>query len=153
MGKYRKTLMTMDDRAVFQQKSDDSIEMEVAQESGEDARGNPRYTVYRFPIDQIKKHVVDQGALGKAVYLVPLNYEPSWPHPVESYEEWFAKDLHKVAQYASIDTIELVNALCAKDWKLRQEGYFLLGSYQGFQNFDTEPDTDVTAAQLRKRWR
>lgn len=151
MGKYRKTLMTMDDRAIFQH-PDGSIEMEVAQESGENARG-PLYTVYRVAIDQIKKHVVDNGALGKAVYLVPHGYDTTWPHPVEKYEEWFAGDLHKVAQYAGIDTIELANALCANDWKLRQEGYFLLGSYHGFQNFDTDPLTEITAAQLRKRWK
>lgn len=101
-----------------------------------------RVELYRFTLERLK--VVDG-------YLVGMRYDPSWPHPVASYEEWFAKDLKGVASCNGTTKEELIKELCDEDARKRFHAYYSIGTYYGLNNFDAYPLT-MTGDELDARW-
>jgi hypothetical protein len=105
-----------------------------------------RWTVRRVCLDKLKLHRVEN-----MLYLVPGAYEPSWPHPVHSYVEWFAKDLASVAETMGTTRAELEEAFCSDDIKARAWAYQCVYDYHGWDNGDSYPQT-LTKKEARKRY-
>jgi hypothetical protein len=120
-------------------------EMEIAQEY-ETPKGRTKFMVYRFSLDKLK--LVPEG---NKAYLVPGRYDESWPHPLKSYEEWFAKDLKSVARSIGGDEMDLAKAFTSDDVQDRASAYEPVGGYHGFDNLDSDP-RDLTEKELNKRW-
>ena len=68
------------------------------------------YEIRRVCLDRCK--VVDG-------VLVPYGYDATYPHPLKSYEEWFAKDLQRVADFVGSTKDALVADLCSDDGAAR----------------------------------
>lgn len=101
--------------------------------------------VYRFDVPQLK---LEKGEA--RTYLVPVSYDQkTHPHPLPQYEEWFAKDLRKIAKTGGIDYAELVRMLMSKDISERAHAYLDIGNYHGFQNLDSSP-TEMTYKAAKK---
>lgn len=118
-------------------------EMEIAQDIG---RGF--FEVYRFSLDRLKEV---EGSEGPRRYLVTERYEPSWSHPLPSYEEWFAESLPHVARASGTSSSVLRECLCSETVLARAEAYEAIGSYHGFINLDSDP-LMLTEDQLNERW-
>jgi len=90
------------------------------------------YIVYRFLLDRLK--LVDG-------WLVPINYDSSWPHPVDRYDAWFHEELDSVARTAAVDTdlAELELAFTSADPLVRARAYEAIGSYYGLHELDPDP--------------
>jgi len=127
--------------------------LEVAQEIGtyEDSEGFEQHKFLLFVFDVERFKLVADPKNDKIAYLVSENYEPSWPHPLAKYEEWFAKDLELVAKSAGVDPLELATMFTSKDPQVRARAYMNVGGYHGFENFDTEP-RHINEPELDKRW-
>jgi hypothetical protein len=127
--------------------------MEIADEIGkyEDEEGyeQHKYVLHRFDIERFK--IVKDPSDPSKAYLVSERYEPSWPHPLASYEEWFADDLEAVARSMGGSALELAQAFCSADPKVRAGAYDAVGGYHGFDNFDSEP-LFINEPELDKRW-
>lgn len=127
--------------------------IEVAEEIGsyEDEEGieQKKFLLYRFDIERFKleRHPEDF----KTVYLVSANYKPSWPHALSTYEEWFAKDLDKVASFVGEDPLELAKQFTSEDPQVRAGAYMAVASYHGLPNFDSYP-LEINEPDLDKRW-
>lgn len=100
-------------------------EMEIAEDLE-----NGMFAVFRFPLPQLKN---ERG------HLVTLNYADDWPHPLPDYDEWFAASLAAVARAHGATKKELSDALCSADPYRRAWAYECIGSYHGFENFDSPP--------------
>jgi hypothetical protein len=87
-----------------------------------------RYLVYRFVLDRLKEV---HG------YLVPIRYQPDWPHPVHRYEEWFTDSLDEVADCC--DQHDIRELLCSADPLALAHAYRAIGDYHGFENLDSYP--------------
>jgi hypothetical protein len=103
-----------------------------------------KYTVYRVVLDPLK--LVDG-------YLVPLKYDPSWPHPVEQYDEWFHKDLAGVASSIGTTKEDLEAAFTSPDPLVRANAYRTIGEYHGWENLDSDPLTGLKRSEVKKRYR
>lgn len=101
------------------------------------------YLVYRFGLDRLK--LVDG-------YLVPINYEPSWPHPLERYDEWFADSIPKMAESVSLSADELREMFTSEDPLELARAYEILGGYHGFENLDSDP-LSLTHEQVEKQFK
>jgi len=77
--------------------------------------------VYRILLENLKL-----SPLGK---LIPANYDSTWPHPVESYTEWFDEDLDKVADTCGITRQEIVDALISENPMARASAYGSLAAF------------------------
>jgi hypothetical protein len=121
-------------------------EMEVAQDNGDDESA-PAFAVYRFSLDKLKT----VRANGKA-YLVPAAYDATWPHPVASYQEWFADDLKAIAASAGTTRRELVAAFTSDDVNARAWAYETVAGYHGFANLDSDP-LCLTEEEFNDRWK
>lgn len=115
-----------------------TFEAEYWPEPDEDGK----YTIYVFDIDRLK--LVDG-------YLVPFNYRPDWPHPVERYDEWFHDNLEGVASAIGTTKEALEADFISEDPIARAWAYFGVGSYHGFENLDNYPVT-LTRKEMEKRW-
>lgn len=115
-------------------------ELLVVDDEGEE---DSTYTIYRFDIDPLK---MVNG------YLVSSHWEPSWPHPLETYDEWFHEDLKSVADYVGSTKEALERALTSRDPLERAQAYRAVGEYHGWDNFDSDPLTGVTLRQVRMRY-
>ncbi len=119
-------------------------EGELLQVDNEDARDEKlKYTVYRFGLDRLK--MVDG-------YLVPIQYEKSWPNPLKNYDEWFHRDLAAVAQSIGSTKVTLEEAFCSPDPLLRAEAYLAVGQYHGMDNLDSYP-LKLNAKEAKARYR
>lgn len=116
-------------------------EAEIWQEY--DSDGQTRFQVYRFPLEQKSLHK------GK---IIPHGFHKrtDLPHPIDSYEEWFSKDLDQVARSCSTTKAVLAHALCGANVLKRFNAYYDIGSYHGFDNFDSYP-LDLSEKELDKR--
>ena len=137
--------MASDSEAVFLY-PDGDYQAEVAQEIGSDDSGEPVFQLFRFSLEQLQK-----VPKGDKLYLVSKNWDPSWPHPLERYEEWFMDDLEKVARSAGYSVEDLANWLCSDDYRDRLRAYSDIGGYHGFMNFDTETQ-EISEEALNDRW-
>jgi hypothetical protein len=148
-----KTLYMTDSRWLRAKKDGSEPTLEIAEEVGEfeDEEGvtQKKFTLYRFEVERFK--IVKDPKDASKAYLVSKNYEPSWPHPLKDYEEWFASDLAAVAKSVGCDVLELANAFCSSSPQERAGAYEDVGNYHGFANFDSEP-LEINEPQLDKRW-
>ena len=103
--------------------------------------------VHRVCLDRCKE-VQD----GDHLYLVPFTYDASWPHPVASYDEWFAKDLAGVASYVDSTEEDLRASLCSEDGLKRAEAYRNIYDTHGWANGDEYPRT-FTQSEAKKRYK
>lgn len=120
-------------------------EMMIAQEI-DDAPARERFQVYRFPIERLK--IVKSAG---NPYLVNERWDASWPHPLPQYQEWFAKDLGRVAESSGRTRNDLVRALVSADPRERASAYEDIGNYHGFDNFDSYPQT-WSESKMNKEW-
>lgn len=107
------------------------------------------FHVHRFDIERFK--LVTDPEDYRKVYLVSEGYQPSWPHPLAAYEEWFASHLEDVARSCSEDPLELAKQFTDPDPRVRAQAYRDVGGYHGFDNFDSYP-LELTETQLDARW-
>lgn len=122
-------------------------ELEIAQEYSEDDDRTTKFMLYCISIPKLK--LVPKG---NKAYLVSDKYDESYPHPIESYEEWFVQGLKKVATSAGMEEMELVDMLTSDDLTQRANGYETISGYYGPENFDSYPQ-NLTEKQLAKRWK
>jgi hypothetical protein len=127
--------------------------LEVAYEIGtyEDSEGveQRKFLLFVFDVERFK--LVSDPKNHRVIYLVSEGYDPSWPHPLEKYEVWFAKDLEQVAKSTGVDPLELATMFTSKDPKVRARAYMDVGGYHGFQNFD-ERNHQINEPELDERW-
>ena len=100
--------------------------------------------VYRFVLDSLK--------LSPDGKLIPAAYNESWPHPVESYVEWFDKDVSSVADSIGMDRAEFVDALLSDNPMARASAYEAMAQYLGWENFDSYPLHFKTREELEARY-
>jgi hypothetical protein len=148
-----KTIYQSDSEWLRSKKDGTEPTIEVAEEVGEyeDEEGFTRkkFQLYRFDIERFKLvHDPDDYKIG---YLVSERYEPSWPHSLASYEEWFAKDLDKVASYVGENPLALAEAFTSEDPTVRAGAYMAVAGYHGLANFDGDP-LEINEPNLDKRW-
>lgn len=119
-------------------------EMMIAQESDDD--GKTKFQVFRFSVDKQK-----EVRKGNTIYVVPDRYDESWPHPIKVYEEWYIKDLKKVANSVGGSVEELIEQLASDNPSTRSGAYESIGGYHGFMNFDQYPET-WSEKKMDKDW-
>lgn len=124
----------------------DQAELLLVDESAETDSGD-EWTVYRFDLDRLK-----QVQIGETVYLVPLKFDESWPHPVSHYDEWFHGDLARVASFLGQSLQDLRDAFCSENPLKRAHAYKAIGDYHGFENLDSYPLTYKTRVEVEARY-
>ena len=148
-----KTLYQTDSEWLRVKKDGSEPTLEVASEveTYEDDEGfeQHKFLLHRFDVERFKL-VTDPDDYTKT-YLVGERYEKSWPHPLSSYEEWFADDLESVAKSCGMSTLELATAFTSSDPKVRAEAYIAVAGYHGLDNFDGDP-LEINEPELDKRW-
>jgi hypothetical protein len=110
--------------------------LEVPDDDTDPESDGARWTVYRFGLDKCMAKPVRAD---NAVYLVPASYRQDWPHPLASYDEWFHKDLARVASFIGSSLEELRADFCKDDPIARAWAYRAIGEYYGFVNLDSYP--------------
>lgn len=106
------------------------------------------WTVYRFILDRLK-----QVQVNETVYLVPVKFDESWPNYVSKYDEWFHKDLARVASYVGQTLQEMRDAFCSDDPRVRAFAYEALGDYHGYENLDSYPLTFTSREEVEARYK
>jgi hypothetical protein len=109
------------------------------------------WAAYRVCLDRLKM-ISDPET--SAVYLVPFAYDPTWPHPVAKYDEWFHSDLAHVAESLGNGTTvdDLRADLCSSDPITRAFAYQAIGGYHGYENFDTDPFVSHSRDEVEARY-
>lgn len=124
-------------------------------EQYEDRYGNAtRWTVYRFEIPQLKR--ISRTTPATSPYrdlhheppftwdcLVPLNYDATWPHPSDDYDDWFNHgdmcNAQSLANFAGFTLDEWLNLFCSSDPRVRADAYLTIAQYAGLEEFDSYP--------------
>lgn len=109
--------------------------------------GVTKWEVYRFILENLKA-VEHEGR----TLLIPARYDPSWPHPIERYDEWFNSDLESVSSYVGQVVNELRQSLVADDPAKRALAWQAIGDYHGWDNLDSYPLTYTSEAEIRERY-
>ena len=113
-----------------------------------DIDGQDTWTVYRIILDRLKEARDSAGQ----VYLVPLRFDETRPHPVSHYDEWFHRDLAKVADFAGTTTQEMRDMLCSDDAIKRAIAYENIYAYHGWENGDSYPLIFNTREEVEARY-
>ncbi len=95
----------------------------------ETARRTTRYKVYRFEIPRMQ--ILENGTLANEY----------------GHEEWFGSRLDGVANFTGESVETLRTALCSASPRERALVYDAIGAYEGFENFDEEPQ-DLTRSAV-----
>lgn len=131
---------------------DDEPYLEVVQEPCDDETKygdwlpDARWTIYRVEPEQMK--LVEKD---RRIYLVCLRYEPDWPHPVSSYDEWFHKDLGDVASCIGSSMLNIRDRICSDDPIKRASAYIDMADYFGWYEFDQYP-LSLTQHEVHTRY-
>lgn len=128
-----------------------TIEVAEVIDTYEDEEGfeQHKFLLYRFDIERFK--LVTDPERPLSAYLVSERYDASWPHPLASYEEWFADDLAAVARSVGEDPLNLAKQFTSPDPKIRAGAYMAVAGYHGLANFDHDP-LQIDEPKLNKRW-
>lgn len=94
-------------------------------------RTHERWTAYRILLERYKIVEGDK--------MVPVNWEPSWPHPASSYEPWFRRYLDSVASTVDSTEEELIRMFCSSDPTELAWAYRELAMYHGWHELDSDP--------------
>jgi hypothetical protein len=106
--------------------------------------GNEDAFVYRVPLENLK--------LSTTGHLIPARYDATWPHPEESYTEWFDRDLDAAAAFCGGPREELVQALISDNPMARAQAYEFLAQFHGWENFDSYPLHFTNREELEARY-
>jgi hypothetical protein len=119
---------------------DEAVDLCLAERFDPAMAKTPNYTRHHFG------YLVDY-ALGSSVGGLD-----NLPHPLRAYDEWFHRDLHKVAESLGNETtyLGLVQAFCSPDAMQRAWAYQAVADHYGWDNFDSCPLT-LTKKEARKR--
>jgi len=101
------------------------------------------WQVYRFSLDRLK--IEDS-------YLVPFAYDSSWPYPASTYDEWFHKDLDRVASFVGQSVQALRTDFCSENALDRARAYEAIGDYHGYENLDSYPLTFTSRKEVEARY-
>ena len=125
-----------DDHALFVDKTGEYAPELAVFQIGE---GEEHGSLYRFPLEFQKWVQTEPDGGIRTSYLVGGHYKPTHPHPVHVYQEWFIKDLARVAESYGLELEELEQDLTDKDPRVLARAYLCIGGYHGFINLDHEP--------------
>lgn len=100
------------------------------------------FVLYGFPLERYK---YVKG------YLVPAEYDASWPHALSQYEPWFADELEEVARSTGRPVEELEADLTSDNPRDLMNAYLDMGGYWGFENFDGYPRT-MSEEEVEDYW-
>ena len=72
--------------------------------------------------------------------LVPVKYEPSWPHPRASYAPWFRDKIPEVVKFYGYEggTAGFIRDLCSNDAQRLGAAYMCLAQYVGWHEVSGE---------------
>lgn len=121
---------------------------EINDAGAEDKDGCPLATFEVFRFTPYQQKVVRHA--GRR-YLVPVRYQPSWPHPIHKYPVWFVSSLPDIARSHGTTEAELVQALCSDEVQQRVWAYQCIGGHWGYHNLDGYPLT-MDEHELEARW-
>jgi hypothetical protein len=110
--------------------------------------GASHWTVYRVVLDRCQALLDEETRI---LYLVPSSYEESWSHPLQSYDEWFHKDLASVASSCGSTAAALRDGFCSADPIARAQAYRSVAEYHGWDNFNAYP-LHLTAEEVQVRY-
>lgn len=105
--------------------------------------GDGYHYLYRFTLDRQK--IIEDT-------LVPFNYKPDWPHPLQDYSAWFTDSLAAIADYVGLTLAELTIQLCSENPLELAEAYRAIGDYHGFHNLDADP-ARLTETEAREHYK
>jgi hypothetical protein len=91
-------------------------------------------TIHRITLDRCK-----EVHLGDQIYLVPFNFNETWPFPVSEYDEWFHVHLDRVAENIGVPVQEVRDFLCSESECSRALAYEAIYDYHGWENGDCYP--------------
>lgn len=99
------------------------------------------WRIYRFILDRHKIVTITDLATNTDhdLLVVPFNCDASWPHAIATYDEWFNRDLDKVASYVGQPIEELREAFTSSDSRIRAQAFLDIGAYHGMANLDSYP--------------
>lgn len=85
-------------------------------------------------------------------HVVPLGFHKrkDLPYSMKSYVEWYDKDLESIAKTVGSSVGRIKRDLTSHDPLRRFHAYYDIGSYWGFDNFDSSP-LDMSERALEKR--
>jgi len=109
--------------------------LEIAQED-EDGK---KFYVYRFDLEQLERLKVGGKVLYVLKSIADSYRKGKLPYPVETYREWYLRDLKSVASSADTTVRDLLDDLCSDDPRERSRAYEDIGGHYGFDNFDSYP--------------
>lgn len=117
-------------------------------ESEDQHKAEPsNWTVYRILLERCAMVKIDS-----AFRLITGTYEPSWPHPIERYIEWFDESIRDVSNTCGIAIADLESMLCSNDPQELAQGYLSLAQYHGWVNFDGYPLKFTDRQELESRY-
>ena len=146
-----KTIYQTDHEWLTQQ-DDGSYHLEIADEIDDRGEDEPRFAVFGVDLERFAEVKVDSGKKYIVTRYIADGYrDGTLPHPISSYDEWFAKDLARVAESAGTTERALRKQLCSADPKQRAAAYVDIAGYHGWENFDSYPQ-ELTETELDARW-
>ena len=106
--------------------------------------------VYRWPLERFETLRV-----GERTALIPYGFgeRTDLPFPVDSYEEWFSKDIPFIANYVGTSEEAQQRMLCSEDPVTRALGYLNMADYFGYNEFDGYPLVFTDREELEKRYK
>ena len=105
------------------------------------------WETHRAVLENLKTVEVDGRTL-----IIPARYDATWPHPIESYDEWFNRDLGQVAESIGADVTELRAFLCSDTPTTRAVAWRAIADYHGWENLDSYPNRYTDRAELERRY-
>src|SRR5690348_6158719 len=100
--------------------------------------------VYRIVLEDLK--------MSPDGHLIPAKYDASWPHPIESYTEWFDDRVDSVASFVGIPVSEFIHSLTGDNPIARAWAFHTLAEYHGWENFDGYPLHFTSREELEARY-
>jgi hypothetical protein len=139
-----KMLYCTDCERLEQSEDGKEVCLEIADETE-----NGTFHLYRLDVERFKLIADADDPLTR--YLVPAEYNETWPHASHAYKPWFAEHLADVALSAGEDPQALILAFTSEDPKARAGAYSSLIGYFGAFEFDQYP-LELTEDELDARW-
>ncbi len=118
---------------------------EIAEEIGDD-----QVQVFRIRLERFKVEIEIEGDT-RIHYLVPFEYETSWPHYIGDYVPWFNEHLDSIADFSGTNREALIEQLCSEDPLERFRAYRGIAGYNGWIEFDQYP-IEMSVQELNERW-
>jgi hypothetical protein len=122
-------------RLVFRDTEDgDRAFMEIVEPPIDESEGPEKWTIYRFDLDRLR--LVEKD---RTFYLVALNWDETWPHPLHHYDEWFHDSLDEVANFVGANFQDLRVAFTSENPVERAWAWDAVVSHYGPFELDQYP--------------